>query len=328
MTTTRVTHSSAWALCSLVLACTHEDAKVSETPGPDLGGARAGGAAGSESSSTPDLESGGAGGATAVSAGTAGSAVTDGGAAGATDPGGTAGASAGMRSLPDCEPYSEPEPWIAWSDLDSHREFVDEADPDSGFLSATVSWDGDVFTIEKGTYAVSGVWNYPGPPPMTDGQSVEVRLVISAADDGCCDEASIVVWDESYNLLVAYASNSELFNHRTLEQTGSWYEFPDRSDLVETEMRTEAVCSYADGERPPVLDRATSVQSVSGRSLEFRYGDSRVRIDRPASSATTEDGKFAVHWPVGWEAVLGSDPTAKPSSWSTVLEVVAVVDEG
>jgi hypothetical protein len=216
--------------------------------------------------------------------------------------------------LPPCEPYEAGPRWIMWADspaVDMSAMF-EEKGPD-GVVTGTVFWDGDEFTIEKGTFTLGGTWLWSDhEPPMLDGQTVKVTGGYSAGDDGCCDTESLYIWDESWNLLVAYAWISGL--HDT--QLGN-------GETVEADTTTTEACRYVAGEQPPVGGMHVPWAWVHGLALTGHYGDSQFAVSQPGESTTSDDGAFAVNWPIAHEGEvsLGGEP-----EWTknTILEIVAL----
>jgi hypothetical protein len=216
--------------------------------------------------------------------------------------------------LSGCDPYAEGGRWLSWDNLAGmYGEFLDEQDSDS-LVTAAVSLDGDDFAVEKDTYKVKGAWlSDEYPIPFADGQTVIVYQGQSAGDDGCCDADFILVWDESWNLLLAYSWN-EGFNN---------LQFGD-NDPVEIKTGTEEICDYQEGERP--REGEVDWSRVSGLKLTGHYFDAQFTVDAPGNSATSSDGQFAVNWPEGYSGeILDGDGEA----WwthSSFIEIVALVD--
>ena len=216
--------------------------------------------------------------------------------------------------LPACDPYAEPARWIDW-DLSSMSSEFNEEKGDDGVVTGAVAWSGDQFTLTKNTFSVSGTWNRAGDtPPMTEGQTVKVHLATEAGDDGCCDTETIFVWDETWTLLLAYAWNRELDDPLPLDDPG----------VTDAETTVTEICEYQEGERPGDAD--TNWTSINGLSTTGYVNESTFSVDKPGESTTSQDGLYAVHWPIGYRGeILDEDDIIRPTR-QTVIEIVSLTD--
>lgn len=214
------------------------------------------------------------------------------------------------EELPFCEPYQEPEPWFNPFVFDTqYGEYLDECHGHY-ILTGTVTVYGSWFSIEKGEYKLIGRWlTDQVPMPLVTGQTVQLKQWQSAGDDGCCDSDSIFIWDELDNLLLVYTVNE------------TWRDFTYKSEPISALTSWPQVCRYARGEgreeNPPVgtVER--------GLALSGNFQESTFYVAAPGGSTLSDDGRFYVHWPVGyWHEGQGYEDWG----YQTITEIVAVTE--
>ncbi|HPM75698.1 MAG TPA: hypothetical protein PK961_01310 [bacterium] len=212
------------------------------------------------------------------------------------------------EELPFCEPYQEPVFWFNPYVFDNqYYEYMQEC-AGSHFLTGTVTVYGSWFSVQKGEYKLIGRWlTEQVPLPLVSGQTVHLKQSQSAGDDGCCDSSSLFIWDELDNLLLVYTVNE------------TWRDFSYNGEEISAQTTWPQVCRYARGEGreedPPVgtLER--------GLALSGHYQESTFYVAVPGGSTLSDDGRFYVHWPVGyWHEGQGYE------DWGihTILELVVV----